>query len=220
MREMKNPWEDISLDDYERHMSLDSVLQLQTMNSMMKEQFEAYDVYSAIILGVAGGNGLEHVNTAKYRRIYGVDVNEAYLKAVAERYASMDGVLKCLHLDVAKNARMLPRAELLIANLVIEYIGYSAFQSAIRQIEPQYVSCVIQINTDEGAWVSKSPYLHVFDGLADIHHQMEESTLTAAMNETGYSKILQSTENLPNGKALARLDYIKRPGHGIFGSLG
>ena len=32
-----NPWNEIKLDDYENHMSLDSVNQLQTMNAMMKE---------------------------------------------------------------------------------------------------------------------------------------------------------------------------------------
>ena len=37
MARMKNPWENISLDDYENHMSLDSVMQLQAMNSIMKE---------------------------------------------------------------------------------------------------------------------------------------------------------------------------------------
>ena len=37
-----NPWETISLDDYEKHMSLDSVKQLQKMNTIMKDQFEAY----------------------------------------------------------------------------------------------------------------------------------------------------------------------------------
>ena len=36
---MSNPWEEISLDDYEKHMSLDSVRQLQAMNSIMQEQF-------------------------------------------------------------------------------------------------------------------------------------------------------------------------------------
>ena len=33
---MKNPWEEIRLDDYENHMSLESVRQLQAMNGMMK----------------------------------------------------------------------------------------------------------------------------------------------------------------------------------------
>ncbi len=32
---MKNPWEEISLTDYESHMQLDSVMQLQVLNEMM-----------------------------------------------------------------------------------------------------------------------------------------------------------------------------------------
>ena len=36
---MANPWEEIKLDDYENHMSLDSVKQIQTMNMIMKSQF-------------------------------------------------------------------------------------------------------------------------------------------------------------------------------------
>ena len=33
---MKNPWEEISLSDYENNMKLGSVMQLQAMNEMMK----------------------------------------------------------------------------------------------------------------------------------------------------------------------------------------
>lgn len=61
---MSNPWEEISLSDYENHMSLDSVRQLQAMNSIMKKQFEGYPVKTAMVLGIAGGNGLEHVGFA------------------------------------------------------------------------------------------------------------------------------------------------------------
>ena len=46
---MKNPWEEIGLDDYENHMKLDSVQQLQTLNSMMKAQFDKYPVTTAMI---------------------------------------------------------------------------------------------------------------------------------------------------------------------------
>ncbi len=52
---MKNPWEEISLTDYENHMKLDSVMQLQTLNEMMKGQFETYPVSSVMVLGIAGG---------------------------------------------------------------------------------------------------------------------------------------------------------------------
>ena len=52
---------------------------------------------------------------------------------------------------------------MVIANLLIEYIGYDCFQKAIVQTSPKYVSCIIQINMED-SWVSDSPYLHAFDG--------------------------------------------------------
>ena len=32
-----NPWKDISLSDYEKHMSLENVKQLQVLNQLMKQ---------------------------------------------------------------------------------------------------------------------------------------------------------------------------------------
>ena len=204
-----NPWEEISLDDYENHMSLDSVKQLHTMNSMMKEQFGDYPVNSAMVLGVAGGNGLEHVDKAKYQTVYGVDINEEYLRTVAERYASLSGVLKCIKADLINESDKLPHADMIIANLLIEYIGYDVFKKAVKTVDPQFVSCVIQINTDARQWVSESPYIHAFDRLDEVHHQMEEDELESAMKDIRYSRILCKREDLPNGKALVRIDFQK-----------
>lgn len=209
---MSNPWEEISLDDYEKHMSLESVRQLQALDSIMQEQFSAYPVETATVLGVAGGNGLEHIGTDKFRTVYGVDINLDYLRAVSQRYTELSGVLECLHIDLVNEVKKLPQTQLLIANLLIEYIGYGAFQKAVLQTAPEYVSCVIQINTNEDQWVSESPYLHAFDRLDEVHHQMEEKALTAAMDEIGYVLILQKSYPLPNGKALVRLDFKRKEG--------
>ena len=205
----RNPWEDIDLETYEKHMRLDTVRQLQAMNAIMKQQFEAYPVQTVMILGVAGGNGLEHIRTDKYTTVYGVDINEDYLQAVSERYTNLKNTLQCLHLDLIHETEKLPAAQLVIANLLIEYIGYDAFQKAILHIKPEYVSCVIQINTDEKKWVSDSPYLHAFDHLDRIHHQIVEASLIQLMSEIGYNRILQASESLPNGKALVRVDFIR-----------
>ena len=88
---MNNPWEEISLSDYENHMSLESVNQLQTMNSLMKKQFSGYPVRTAMVLGIAGGNGLEHVRSGELEKVYGIDINEGYLKTVEERYKDLAG---------------------------------------------------------------------------------------------------------------------------------
>ena len=164
-----------------------------------------------MILGVAGGNGLEYIDPVKYKRVYGVDINEEYLSAVSERFAGLSDILECLCVDLVSDFDRLLKAQLVIANLLIEYIGYPAFQRAISVTEPKYVSCIIQINTDEEKWVSDSPYLHAFDGLNAIHHQMEEDALSAAMNEIGYRRIFLETRELPNGKALVRVDFSDKP---------
>ncbi len=202
-----NPWEEISLSDYENHMSLDSVKQLQAMNEMMRKQFAAYPVTTAMVFGIAGGNGLEHVNPGKYQKIYGIDINEEYLAAVKERYSELGDTLECRRIDMIGEPDRLPEAELLIANLFIEYVGYEAFKKGVLKSGAQYVSCVIQINTNEEAWVSDSPYLHAFDSLDAVHHQMEEEALTRTMNEIGYRPIKTDEYLLPNGKKLVMLDF-------------
>ena len=205
----KNPWEEISLETYEKHMSLDSVKQLQLMNRIMKSQFEDYPVDTVMILGIAGGNGLEHIDIKKYKKVYGVDINELYLQETQKRYSNIADILQCLHLDIVCETEKLPQSQLLVANLLIEYIGYDAFVRAVNIINPEYISCVIQINTDEEMWVSDSPYIHAFDGLDEIHHQMESDVLNEKMNSIGFKLILQDMTELPNSKALVRQDYQK-----------
>lgn len=203
---MTNPWEEISLSDYENHMKLNSVMQLQTMNQMMKRQFSAYPVNSVMILGIAGGNGLEHIDKHKFKKIYGIDINEEYLRTVKERYPDISDTLKCICLNLLEETNKLPKAELLIANLLIEYIGYECFKKAVKQVQPKYVSCIVQINTDYN-WVSDSPYIHAFDGLDKVHHQIEENSLAETMKSIGYKLKKQSESLLPNGKKLVQLDF-------------
>lgn len=120
----------------------------------------------------------------------------------------LDGLLECLCIDLMEEADKLPKADMVIANLLVEYIGYACFQKAIRQAEPEYVSCIIQINLED-SWVSDSPYLHVFDGLEPIHHQMEETALERAMLAIGYPAVRTLEYALPNGKKLVQIDFKK-----------
>lgn len=100
----------------------------------------------------------------------------------------------------------LPYAELIVANLLIEYIGYTCFQKIIARIKPQYVSCIIQVNTEEG-FVSDSPYLHVFDHLDSVYHRIDVKGLCEAMEEMNYCAVLKTEESLPNRKKLVRIDF-------------
>lgn len=140
---MSNPWENIDLNDYESHMSLESVYQLQMLNAMMREQFYQYDIDTIMILGVAAGNGLEHIDKKKFKKVYGVDVNQKFLAECKKRYSELEGVFDTVCADLLSDNLQLPCAELLVANLLIEYIGYECFQWVVKLVKPQYISCII-----------------------------------------------------------------------------
>jgi len=203
---LENPWREIKLSDYEKHMKLDSVAQLQALNEIMKQQFQSYSVKKIMILGIAGGNGLEHIDKSKVEKVYGVDINPAYLEECGKRYMDLSGILELICTDLLQGNRILPHADLLVADLLIEYIGYACFQKVVEAVKPTYVSCVIQINVDE-TFVSDSPYLHAFERLDEVHHQMEENTLWEMMKKIGYEQEKVSAKLLPNGKKLVRMDF-------------
>ena len=197
---------EIELSDYENHMKSDSVMQLQTLNAMMKRQLNRYPVKTVMVLGVAGGNGLEHIDTQKVQKVYGVDINHKYLEKCAERYKSLDGIFEGICMDLTDKNCVLPHADMMLADLLIEYIGYPCFQNVIVQVKPLYISCIIQINTNHG-FVSDSPWLHAFDKLDKVHHQMQEDELITLMKDINYGLIDKIEELLPNGKKLVQLDF-------------
>ena len=205
----ENPWKTIKLSDYESHMKLEDVHQLQALHDMMKSQLNAYSVKTGMILGVAGGNGLDHVRPEQFERVYGVDINADYLAECTRRYGHLKP-FRPIEADLTYDGLRLPCADLLLANLLIEYIGCENFLRAVKLADPQYVSCIIQVNGVRESFISESPYLHAFDRLAQVYHQVSESLLTGTMEEGCYQMILKEEQKLPNGKKLVRLDYEKK----------
>lgn len=201
-----NPWKEVALSDYENHMSLDSIAQLQALNEMMRGQIYDHDVSDVMIMGIAGGNGLNHIDTAKIRKVYGVDINRDYLSKCRERFVDLGDSLVTIQADLTDESTELPHADLVIANLLLEYVGYAPFARNIQRIAPKYVSVIIQINEGEG-FVSDSPYQYSFDKLNEVYHHIDSEGLTDVMAKIGYALLDKSRRKLPNGKAFERLDF-------------
>lgn len=206
-----NPWNDIPLEIYESHMSLSNVFQLQTLNSLMREQTETFpDAESVAILGVAGGNGLEHC-LKRFKLVYGVDVNPAYLKACAQRFGlAMNTRLRLVEMDLLKPESILPKVDLIIADLLIEYIGVDVFCEKAVAARTKYVSCVIQGTSPKQGFVSESPYQAALKGIGKLHRDVAEGELTSELSRHGYILTHSESIDMPNGKRLIRLDYTKK----------
>ncbi len=204
---MNNPWNAIDLQTYEAHMQLESVQQLQTLDAIMEEQFTLCKAKQVMILGIAGGNGLRHVKTHHFQDVYGIDINPAYLRECQQRYPELTQIFKPIEADLLEEQIQLPTCDLLIANLLVEYIGIARFQKLAKQSGAEVISVVIQQDTDEG-FVSDSPYLHSFAMLNTIHEQLQDGEITHAMESISYCMSKRTAYPLPNGKALLRLDYM------------
>lgn len=204
---MKNPWESVSLDDYENHMKLSTIQQLSTLNTIMKSQLNKYSISTVTILGIAGGNGLEHVDTSRIKVIYGIDINQNYLDACKEKYQNLEPNLILKRLDISNLSNDLPATDILVANLIIEYIGIDTFIKQLSKIFPSYVTIVIQKNSDIN-FVSDSPYSKAFDGISTLHQDIEKDSLVKSMSNSGYRLIYMEEHILPNMKKFIRLDFI------------
>jgi hypothetical protein len=104
----------------------------------------------------------------------------------------------------------LPAADLVIANLIIEYIGYEHFANAVRKAAPKYVSCVIQVNGDD-CFVSESPWLGTLAILEkQLFGEVEAIGLTDCLQDLGYARTSETEYVLPGSKRFQRLDFQAR----------
>lgn len=203
---MSNPWEKVSLEDYENHMKLASVQQLHTLNEIMKSQIYKYNISTIAILGIAGGNGLDLIDNSRIKMVYGIDINKIYLDACRKKYENLKDCLVLKRLDLSNLSNDLPKVDIIIANLFIEYIGIDTFIKQLSKTFPQFVSCVIQKNSNND-FVSDSPYLKVFDEVSLLHKDVEKASLVKAMSTIGYRLTFSEEHLLPNMKKFIRLDF-------------
>lgn len=200
-----NPWRQVPLSVYEGHMELDNVAQLQALDTLYAERLRAYPARRVAFWGIAGGNGLRHIQSALCDAVYGVDINEAYLSACRGRYPELAEKLTLIAADLSQPVE-LPYAELIFADLLIEYIGIPAFIARTAACRPRFLCCTIQQNLAE-AFVSPSPYAEALAGVGSLHTDVAEDALTKSLSDIGYLLMQRGVIPLVNGKQFVRLDY-------------
>jgi hypothetical protein len=205
---MSNPWQLIDLGMYENHMSSDEVYQLQTLNEITKEQLQDNQHTYVGVLGVAGGNGLDNIDILKTQKVYAVDINKNYLNICKQRYQYMGSTLEILCGDLTDDEIVLPYTNLLICNLIIEYIGEKEFISYIskNKINIDVVSCVIQ-NNNNNSFVSNSELNSHFQPILSIHHDIDKNKLKYLFSTIEFTCIKYKKYILPNGKEFIRMDF-------------
>ena len=208
----EHPWQQVALEVYEHHMSNENVGQLQRLHTITKEQITAYPARAIGVLGVAGGNGLDLINPNTTDAVYGYDINGDYLAACEARHREVLGDRLHLIETMIDRHLVIDKVDLLIANLIIEYVGTDEFAAfvAANASSIEVLSTVIQQSTDQG-FVSSTEHTASFDVLASVATTIDPGALDAAMSNAGMAIVGRSDYPLPNGKPLVRQDFRPQP---------
>ncbi len=199
---MSNPWLSIPLADYEGHMRSAEVQQLDVLSELFAEALLRCRPASVAVLGVAGGNGLDHVDTSITKRIVGLDINPLYLDEVRKRYGGKCGLeLYCV--DLSEQRVDLEPVQLVHAALVFEHAGVDlCLKNALALVAPGgALSTVLQlpsvIEQDVGA--SRFPSIQ---RLKSHFSLVDPVRLHETLARHGLRLTHQSWRSLPAGKGL------------------
>lgn len=173
---MPNAWLSIPLDDYEGHMGCGGVQQLPVLSELFKNVLHRCQPESVAVLGIAGGNGLDQIDSAITKRVLGIDINQQYLDAVRRRFGQLSG-LQLYRYDLASEDVPVLPAKLVHAALIFEHAGLGrALENSLSLVAPNgELSVVLQLPSDKEEGVTPTSYQSIAKlkdrfALVDVNH--------------------------------------------------
>lgn len=209
LRELVNPWPGISAADYERHMSHPAVRQEQALNVIFRDQYETYLPEKLLCIGIGTGNGLEHVSQETTRIVYGIDINDDFLKTCYRRYADKIDSLRTRCLDIHREYFNEDKVDLVIANLVLEFIDIERFTDQLKAVSRKgtIVSIVFQVRHN-ASFISGSG-INAIECLSGYIQEVDRPVLESRLKRDCFVRTKELHHMLHDGKELVRLDFFQ-----------
>jgi hypothetical protein len=197
---MSNPWLTVPLADYEGHMRSAEIQQLGGLSDLFAEAVARCRPASIAVLGIAGGNGLDHIDATVTKRIVGLDVNASYLDAVRQRYSFLCGLeLYCI--DLAEQIIDLQPVQLVHAALVFEHAGTGrCLENALSLVGPGgTLSVVLQLPSEIEQGVGTSGFPSIQN--LKCHFSLIDPIWLSETLETRNLRLMHETRRpVPAGK--------------------
>jgi hypothetical protein len=193
-------WNQVSLADYENHMKHDTVGQLQLLNILTQKYLSKYRPKNPLFLGIAGGNGLEHIDSASVHQVVGIDINEEYLHQTEIRFKDILPQLKLIKCNVDETTECVIKSDLIWAALFLEYVDLNnCIQFMLNNLsEKGLIIVTIQSNNGNGA-ISQSGIEGV-KVLSGQFKRIDREIVLNAMNGYRLNLTWEEENQLPNGK--------------------
>lgn len=204
-----NPWNNIPLTDYELHMQHKDVGQSKLLNSLTGKYLEKYNPENVLFLGISGGNGLEHIDADRVKRVCAVDINNSYLDETRERFGEKIHQLDLINADISSSTISFIKADFVWAALIFEYIDIEKCFEFIKNNTDNYSKLVVTVQSNNGVQSVSKTGIESIKSVASIFKPVDKEDLQKIALTFGF-KLVGSEENfLPNGKSLITYDFSK-----------
>lgn len=208
---MDNVWNAIPLEDYELHMKHGTVGQLDLLNNLTKKYLRELTPESVLFLGIAGGNGLEHIDNNVTNTVLGIDINQSYLDETNKRFNHKIPNLTLQKLDISTSkSEKLIKANLIWAALIFEYVEMDSCFEFITNNINEKGHLIITIQDNNGVNSVSLTGIETIKSVGQIFKLISENELIEVANKFGFIKIGFEENILPNKKILKTSIFVKK----------
>ena len=198
---MDQPWLQVPLNDYEGHMGAAGVDQLAPLADHFAEALAFCKPQSVAIVGIAGGNGLQHVDPSATTRVVGIDLNADYLAAVRRRFPTLKQ-LELQRLHLTKERPRLEPVDMVHAALLFEHTGLSpCLENCLSLVASSgHFVAVLQLPSAVQAPVANTSFPSI-QNLKEHFALIDPATFSTVLEHNGFSLALEKHRPLAGGKA-------------------
>jgi hypothetical protein len=216
-----NPWTDVSLDDYERHMAFPAVGQAVMLSRELGHAIASVKPSSLALLGCAGGNGLDQMGVRNLARVVCLDINPNFVRQLEARYSRFVAGLEC-YVGEVESFRPDFSVDLVFVGLVFEYTRLGESIAAVAHLvrDGGEVFSVSQLPGKAIATVTPSPYAEALGVVAGFFRYVDPRELANLAAKNGLALLEERTITLDSGKSFACLRMKKGPNQAVQGTPG
>ena len=189
-------------------MALPSVGQAQLLGTALQRTVAQFQPRSLAVLGVAGGNGLELVDSAIVRRVVALDFHPDYLALCTRRHAtSFDQFEPVLH-DLSQGPPLIAPVECIFAGLVLEYLCIESFCGYLAPLLTTGGSFAVLLQLPSATLpeISASPFSSL-SRLEPAFSFVQPTSLDNALSARGLSRTASERYETASGKSFYYASY-------------
>ena len=205
-----NPWNNIPLADYELHMEHQDVGQAKLLNVLTRKYLEKLNPENVLFLGVSGGNGLEHINADKVKRVCAIDINDSYLEETRRRFEDKINQLELVNTDIGSSGTSYIKADFVWAALILEYVDMDSFFRFISINTELDSKLVATIQSNNGVQSVSTTGVESVKSVGSIFKIVDREVLKIKAGIFGFDCIGSEENFLPNGKSLVTFEFLRK----------